>query len=107
MGPLKYMDKELFHWAEAQAQLFQVLTNPRRVLILRVLAEREMSVGEISALVGTSMQNTSQHLRLMKERGFLNSRRDGQTIYYGIADLPLLHSIDLLTAEKFSKTPQP
>jgi len=96
------MDNETLKWAETQARLFQVLTNPRRVLILRALAERERSVGEIAALVGTSMQNTSQHLRIMKKRGFLNSRREGQTIYYCIADLPLLKSIDLFMASKKS-----
>jgi len=96
------MENETLNWAETQARLFQVLTNPRRVLILMALAERERSVGEIAALVGTSMQNTSQHLRIMKKRGFLNSRREGQTIYYCIADLPLLKSIDLFMASKKS-----
>lgn len=94
------MDEEAINWAETQAQLFQVLTNPRRVLILRVLAEREMSVGEIAALLGMTMQNTSQHLHIMKKRGFLNSRREGQTVYYCIADLPLLRHIDLSTTDK-------
>jgi len=65
------------------------------VLILRALSEREMSVGEIAAEVGTSMQNTSQHLHLMKERGILESRREGQTIYYRVTDLTLLNNLGL------------
>jgi ArsR family transcriptional regulator len=89
------MDTGILHWAETQAKQYQVLTNPRRVLILRALSEREMSVGEIAAEVGTSMQNTSQHLHLMKERGILESRREGQTIYYRVTDLTLLNNLGL------------
>jgi ArsR family transcriptional regulator len=89
------MDIETMHLAETQARQYQVLTNPRRVLILWALAGQEMSVGEIAAKVGASMQNTSQHLRLMKDRGILESRRDGQTIYYFIADPNLLSNLGL------------
>ena len=94
------MDREIWQWAETQARLYQVLTNPRRLLILLALAEREMSVGEIAAVAGTSLQNTSQHLHLMKDRGLIESRRDGQTIYYSVADRKLLSSIGLAACDK-------
>ena len=89
------MDTEMLRWAERQAERYQILTNPRRVLIIRALVEREMSVGEIAAQVGVSMQNTSQHLRLLKARGILGSRREGQTIYYWIADPAWLTNLGL------------
>jgi DNA-binding transcriptional ArsR family regulator len=44
-----------------------------------------MSVSDIAAAVNTSLQNTSQHLRLMKDKGILQSRRDGRSIYYRVA----------------------
>ena len=44
-----------------------------------------MSVGEIAEQIGVTLQNTSQHLRLMKDKGVVESRRDGQTIFYRIA----------------------
>lgn len=89
------MDSETLQWAETQARMYQVLTNPRRVLILRALAGQEMSVGEIATQVGASMQNTSQHLHLMKDRGILDSRREGQTIYYWITDSTVLTNLGL------------
>lgn len=89
------MDPKILQWAETQSKLYQVLTNPIRVLILRALNCTEMSVSDISATVGSSMQNTSQHLRLMKDRGLLESRRDGQTIYYRIRDWALLNSLGI------------
>lgn len=94
------MDDEILHWAEAQARFYQVLTNPRRVLILHALTEGEKSVSEIAALVCTSLQNTSQHLRLMKDRGLLDSRRDGQTIYYCVTNQKILDNLGFPKCEK-------
>lgn len=45
-----------------------------------------MSVNEIAETIGASVQNTSQHLRLMKAANILDTRRDGQTIFYRISD---------------------
>jgi TusA-related sulfurtransferase/DNA-binding HxlR family transcriptional regulator len=71
---------------EEQAQIHQIFSNPWRILIVWVLEKQERSVSEIAEEIGTTLQNTSQHLRLMKDRGMLESRRDGQTIYYRITD---------------------
>jgi DNA-binding transcriptional ArsR family regulator len=56
------------------------------VLIAWALGENEMTVSDIATAVGSSLQNISQHLRLMKDKGVLQSRRDGRSIYYRIAD---------------------
>jgi len=79
------MPENLRNRIEEQAELHQVLSNSSRLLILSALVEREMSVGEIAEQIGASLQNTSQHLRLMKDKGVLEARRDGQTIFYRIA----------------------
>jgi len=54
-------------------------------LILRSLEQQERSVGEIAEQIGATLQNTSQHLRLMKDKSVLEARRDGQTIFYQIS----------------------
>jgi DNA-binding transcriptional ArsR family regulator len=69
-----------------QAAFCKVFGNARRVQILWMLLDHELSVGEIAAAVDASLQNTSQHLHLMKDQGILSSRREGQTIYYSVAD---------------------
>ena len=51
-----------------------------------LLESQELSVGEIAERIDASIQNTSQHLRLMRDRGILASRRAGQTIFYRIKD---------------------
>ena len=80
------MKAELKTRAEQQADLYRVLSSATRLRILWALADQELSVGEIAAAVETSLQNTSQHLRLMQDKGILTSRREAQTIYYAIAD---------------------
>lgn len=72
--------------AEKLAEIHAVFSNAKRLLIFWSLDGQEMSVNDIAELIGTSAQNTSQHLRLMKGKNILTRRRDGQTIYYRIAD---------------------
>jgi DNA-binding transcriptional ArsR family regulator len=78
------MDVERIAIAEKQADIFQIFSNARRILIMWTLENQEMSVGDIAAIIGATLPSTSQHLRLMKDKGVLASRKEGQTIYYSI-----------------------
>lgn len=70
--------------AEACAEIHQLLANPRRLMILWLLDKKERSVGDLAQRIGASLQSTSQHLRLLRERGLVCPRRDGQSVYYTI-----------------------
>lgn len=80
------MEQETREAARKRASICHVFGSTHRVLIAWVLGEEEMSVSDIATAVDSSMQNVSQHLRLMKDKGILQSRRDGRSIYYRIAD---------------------
>lgn len=80
------MDATLKELAIKQADLCKLFGNASRILILWSLSERERPVSEIAEEVGTSLQNISQHLSLLKEHNIVAARRDGQTIYYRIAE---------------------
>ena len=90
------MNVELKALAEMQASVCSVFANAKRVMILWSLAEQEKPVGEIATAIGASMQSTSQHLHLMKAVGVLESRREGQTIYYRIVNNGLMERCQLL-----------
>jgi DNA-binding transcriptional ArsR family regulator len=90
------MDAEIREWADNQAAVCSIFSNPTRVLILWTLADSEKSVGDIASTVGVSLPNTSQHLRLMKRNGILTSRREAQTIYYRIAENEITDTCQLL-----------
>ena len=72
--------------AEA-AGLLKLLANENRLLILcRLVAAREMAVGELADAVGLSQSALSQHLARMREEGLVATRREAQTVFYRIAD---------------------
>lgn len=80
------MDKLVVESAEKQAALCRVLGSARRLIILWLISKNELSVNDIAERVGSSAQNISQHLSLLKKAGFVTARRDGQTIYYRLVD---------------------
>jgi DNA-binding transcriptional ArsR family regulator len=69
------------------AVLLKLIGNEKRLLILcRLIAEREMPVGDLAEAVGLSQSALSQHLARMRDEGVVAARREGQTIHYRIAD---------------------
>lgn len=71
--------------AEAEGFLKQ-LANSKRLMILCVLSEGEMSVGELNQRVPLSQSALSQHLAKLRAVGFVSTRRESQSIFYKIAD---------------------
>jgi DNA-binding transcriptional ArsR family regulator len=71
--------------AERQAEICRIFANPTRIQIIWVLANRDLSVGEIAEEVNASLPNTSHHLRFMRDKGILRSHRAGKQVYYRIA----------------------
>jgi DNA-binding transcriptional ArsR family regulator len=89
-------DAKLLELAESQAAICGVFGNAKRLLILWTLGKREMSVSEIASAIDCSLQNTSQHLRLMKDKDILASRREGHTMYYRIKPNEVVEGCRLL-----------
>ena len=91
------MNPSVRELAERQAERCKLFGNASRILILWSLFDRELPVTEIADEVGTSLQNVSQHLALLKEHNVVSARRDGQTIYYSIAENEWLKDCPILT----------
>lgn len=72
--------------ATAAAGMLSALANPKRLMLLCVLLEREMSVGDLAEQVGLSQSALSQHLARMRLQGIVEARREGQSVYYRVAD---------------------
>jgi DNA-binding transcriptional ArsR family regulator len=82
--------------AEA-AQMLKLLANEHRLLILcRLSAEGEMSVGELARAVGLGQSALSQHLAKMREEGLLATRREAQTVFYRVADADVARLLKML-----------
>ncbi len=62
--------------------LLKAVSNQRRLMILCALCKQERSVGDLEKMVGLSQSALSQHLARLRRDGFVNTRREAQTIYY-------------------------
>ncbi len=71
---------------EVKANLFRVLGHPARVRILELLRDGERSVGTLQGELGLDSGGTSQHLAALRRIGLVESRREGTSVYYRIAD---------------------
>jgi ArsR family transcriptional regulator len=69
------------------AQILRALANERRLMILCKLVEwGEANVTTLAEAVGLSQSALSQHLARMREEGIVDYRREGQTLWYRIAE---------------------
>lgn len=76
---------------EEFSSVARALGNAHRLDILEHLGQGERSVDALSAKVGLSTANTSQHLQQLKRAGLLESRRDGKYILYRVSDDSVLY----------------
>jgi len=91
----KYADLEREVY-RCHADICKVFSHPTRLEILNVLREKEMCVSELATRLGVAMGNLSQHLSMMKQRRVLLSRKEGNIVYYRLANLKMLKAFDLI-----------
>jgi ArsR family transcriptional regulator, lead/cadmium/zinc/bismuth-responsive transcriptional repressor len=68
------------------AQTFQALSDPTRCKIILVLTRHELSVSEISEVVGATTSAVSHHLKGLRDINLVKFRRAGNTKYYSVDD---------------------
>ena len=72
--------------AELIARRFRALGEPLRVRLLDLLRDGELSVNGLAEQLGAGQQNVSKHLALLADAGMLARRKQGNHVYYRIAD---------------------
>lgn len=68
------------------ADLFKLFADVTRVRILHALFRSEMCVCDIAQLLGMGQSAISHQLRLLKQSKLVKNRREGQTVFYSLAD---------------------
>ena len=71
---------------ELISERFRALSEPTRIKLLDRLRVGEASVLELSEATGTTQQNISKHLGVLHRAGIVARRRQGNFVYYSIAD---------------------
>jgi ArsR family transcriptional regulator len=58
-------------------ELYRLLGEPRRLRLLGLTSEDELSIGELAELTGEAQPNVSKHLKQLREAGLVSVRRQG------------------------------
>ena len=76
----------LMDQAKEASDLMKALSHETRLMILCLLSEGEMSVSEIEGIVDLPQATVSQQLARLRFSGLVNTRREGRTIHYKLAE---------------------
>lgn len=72
------------------AAYFSVLSEPTRLKIMHAICDGERTVSQIVDATGATQTNISRHLGMMYRHGVLTRRRDGNQIFYSVADATMI-----------------
>lgn len=72
--------------AYGATQIFDALSDFTRFQVLSALLEGDKSVSELREVCNVSQSAISHQLRLLRDRGLVAARRDGQRVIYSLTD---------------------
>ena len=72
------------------------LANPKRLQIVNLLKNEELSVGDIVRAMDVPKANASQHLSIIRQKGLIISRREGTTIFYRLASSKITEACSIM-----------
>lgn len=80
----------------AHAEICKTLSNPKRLEILGIMREREITVNELVKKIKLPKANVSQHLSVLRTHGVVITRRSGRNVFYKIASKKIIKACDLM-----------
>lgn len=83
---------------QLHAEICAGLADPSRILILYELSQSSRNVTELCNNLGMSQPLVSRHLKILRERGMVNTERRGNVIAYSLANPKIVEALDLLRA---------
>ena len=81
---------------ELQADICKIFANAKRMEIINVLKDREVSASDLIEKIGLSKANLSQHMGVLRSKGVVLARREGLSIFYRIANPKIIQACDLM-----------
>ena len=97
------MEDQIYQY---HAEMCQVFSHAKRLEVINVLRDGEMTVGDLAERLVLTTGNLSQHLSMMKERHILLSRKEGNLVYYRIANPKLIKCFDMMREMLFEQIRQ-
>jgi ArsR family transcriptional regulator len=81
---------------QLEANFCAALSDPIRLLLLYTLNDGPHNVTELASELSLNQPTTSRHLKILRERGLVETLRSGTTITYRLSDPRLVQALDLL-----------
>jgi ArsR family transcriptional regulator len=81
---------------ELHADVCKIFSNAKRLEIISILKDSEMSASELIERTGLSKANLSQHMAVLKSKGVITTRREGVNIYYAISNPKIIQACNLM-----------
>ncbi len=88
--------------AKSACNFLKALSHETRLLAICYIGDSEKSVQDLENFLGTTQSNISQHLAKLRDKGILDTRREGNQVYYHVAQKEALTLIGSLQ-ETFCK----
>lgn len=82
--------------SQLEANFCAALSDPIRLLILYSLNDAPRNVTELAAELGLNQPTASRHLKILRERGLVNTVRAGTTVTYHLSDTRLIQALDIM-----------
>jgi DNA-binding transcriptional ArsR family regulator len=82
-----------------RAKIFKALADPVRLEITEFLRDGEKCVCEIVPRMGIIQPLVSRHLKILKDCGLVNDRKEGNRRLYSITDPRIFETIDAVTPQ--------
>lgn len=83
---------------QLHAEICAGLADPTRIMILYALSQSPRNVTELCNELTMPQPLVSRHLKVLRERGMVTTKRQGTNILYILADDRLIQALDLLRA---------
>lgn len=81
---------------EHHSELLKAMSHPKRLEIMHLLRDRELSVTEIHTMLDLPQANISQHLMILRSAGVLKTKKSGKQILYRISHPNFIKVSDLM-----------
>ena len=81
--------------SEFKAEFFKALANPIRIQIIDSLRDGEHTVNQLQKILNIEAPNVSQQLAILRANNLVNTRKEGNSVYYSIKDTTIFKLLDV------------
>jgi DNA-binding transcriptional ArsR family regulator len=77
-------------------ELIESVSNVTRLKIVRALAETPLAAGDLARVVNRTAAATSQHIRVLRDVGAIESTRSGNVVRYRLTKSPRAQILEVI-----------